>query len=122
MSLLESLEKLVDIWESKGVPMRQHLRPGLTRAEIQAALMPLGLVPPEELYELYQWHDGLDDWEKPGGMLFGEHKFISLEFGISHYYDTLKYYILDDIEDEYNSLYLKQSFPFAFLDGSSYNI
>ena len=113
-SISETLEKIANIFEGKGVPMRQHLRPGLSRAEIQAALAPLGLVPPEELYELYEWHDGVDDYYEPG-LLLGEHQFIPLKDAIYEYHETLKYY-----EDP--SLNLAKCFPVAFFMGSSYNV
>ncbi len=111
MSLTQSLERLVDIFEHRGIPMRQHLRPGLKRADLQAALSPLGLVPPEELYELYEWHDGVDDPYKPE-KLFGEHQFIPLSDAIQWYKDLLKYY-----DQQYFSISLAQCFPFAFYEG-----
>lgn len=121
MSLTQSLEKLVDIWESKGVPMRQHLRPGLTRVEIQAALTPLGLNPPEELYELYEWHDGVDDYYKPA-LMFGEHQFIPLNDAIKELQGTIEYYI-PAMGDEYDaSPDLAKCLPFGFFDGSSYGV
>jgi len=111
MLLVEALERLVDIFENRGVPMRQHLRPGLSRADVQTALSPLGLTPPEELYQLYEWHDGIDVVNAPD-MLFAEQQFIPLSEAIQEYADLLKYY-----GEVPTSIDLSQCFPIASFEG-----
>ncbi len=111
MSLTQSLERLVDIFEHRGIPMRQHLRPGLTRVAVQAALSPLGLAPPEELYELYEWHDGIDVLNTPR-RLFADHQFLPLDVAVQEYHDLLKYN-----SEIVTSIDLAQCFPFAFFEG-----
>ncbi len=111
MSLIESLEKLVDTHENRGVAMRQHIRPGLSRAEVQTALSALGLTPPEELYQLYEWHDGIDTLNAPK-KLFMQHQFVPLNEAIQWYKDLLEYY-----DDGTDTIELRQCFPFAFFEG-----
>lgn len=115
MALTQSLEKLVHVLEKKGIPMRQRLQPGLTKADVQAALAPLGLTPPEELYELYEWRDGVADWDTPSPMLFGETHFLPLKDAIAEYQDFRQYFVGEDFEDL--SIDLDKCFPFAFFMG-----
>jgi len=117
MSLAQSLDRIVDIFEHRGVSMRQHLRPGLSRAEVQSVLSPLGLIAPEELYELYEWHDGVDDLYEPG-LLLGEHQFLPLKEAAKEYPEVVKYYNYDDP----SSLDLTKWFPFASFDGSYFGV
>jgi len=91
--------------------MRPHLRPGLSRAALQAALTPLGLTPPEELYQLYEWHDGVDVANAPE-FLFMDQQFLPLNEAIQEYADLLKYY-----GEVPTSIDLSHCFPFAFLEG-----
>jgi len=111
MPLVEALEKLVAVFESKGIPMRPHLRPGLTRAEVQAALSPLGLTPPEELYQLYEWHDGIERIYRPE-WLFDRYEFLPLSEAVQEYHELLKYY-----SEVLLSINLSHCFPFAFFEG-----
>lgn len=111
MSLVDSLERLVDIFENRGVAMRQYLRPSLTRAEVQTALGRLGLNPPEELYQLYEWHDGIDTLNAPK-KLFMEHQFLPLNKAVQEHAELLRYN-----SEVLTSLDLLQCFPFAFYEG-----
>lgn len=111
MSLVEALEKLVEVFEDRGISMRPHLRPGLTRAQVQATLSSLGLTPPEELYQLYEWHDGVDLANAPK-RLFAEQQFLPLSEAIQEHVYLLKYN-----SEVTTSINLSQCFPIAFFEG-----
>jgi cell wall assembly regulator SMI1 len=60
-SPLLSPEMLTDLerqWQRQGVPLLEHLRPGLPRSEIDALIAPLGLRLPVEARTWWGWHDG----------------------------------------------------------------
>lgn len=96
--------------------MRPHLRPGLSRADVQAALSSLGLIPPEELYELYEWHDGVDVLNTPE-LLFGEYQFLPLNDAVQEYQEIIKHY-----SQIVSSINLAQCFPFASFQGANCTI
>jgi hypothetical protein len=110
MALAQSLEVLIDILEDRGHSIRSRLQPGLPRVDIQAALSPLGLKPPEELIELYEWHNGVDDEITVAIQLFGEHQFISLDYAIEEYREMIKHY-------SSKSIAVTQCFPFSRFQG-----
>ncbi len=117
MPMIQTLEEILDFLESRGAGLRLYLRPGLSREDVKAALEPLGLEAPEELYELYGWHDGVEDWRSyKVEFLFGEHQFLPLKIAVQEHYETLKYY------NEYTSLDLNKWLPFGFFEGSSFTL
>jgi hypothetical protein len=61
MSLIDSLEALVEEHDRIGSPLRERLAPGVSRDRVQSEVMALGLSPPEELVELFAWHEVRDD-------------------------------------------------------------
>jgi hypothetical protein len=61
LTLTESLEELVVEHDRIGSPLRSRLGPGLRRASVEAALRASGLSAPEELFELYAWHEIQDE-------------------------------------------------------------
>jgi hypothetical protein len=61
MRLIDSLEALVEEHDRIGSPLRNRLAPGVPRDRIESAVMALGLSPPEELIELFAWHEVRDD-------------------------------------------------------------
>jgi hypothetical protein len=57
-SLVAKLEKF-DQWLQQYEPdIYDSLNPGISREQIDKLLDPVGLAIPEEVYALYQWHDG----------------------------------------------------------------
>ncbi|MEI6046321.1 MAG: hypothetical protein WCS37_18380 [Chloroflexota bacterium] len=103
MSVSESLEKLGDILDIKSPTLRQHLQPGLTRAEVQAALSPHGITPPEELYELYGWYNGTND-RFGHGSVFGDHQFLPFDEAVELY---------QRVKKGHCEINLEKCFPFA---------
>lgn len=114
MLRIQQLEHLVDVIEHRGSIVRPHLRPGLLRSEIEAALAPLGLTPPLEILMLYQWHDGIDMVQTRGTVqLFGDHTFLPLTDAVSTYHELIHYYATPP-----SALALTRCFPFAGHDAS----
>ena len=56
--ITEALQR-IEVWLQNHMPNRAaELRPGLTRNEINELVKDLPFNLPDEVYELYQWHDG----------------------------------------------------------------
>ncbi len=110
MSLTQALEKLVAVIESRGYAIRQYLQPGLSRDAIDSKVRHLGLHFPEEFYELYQWHNGMELYQADC-LIFGEHEFPPLEIALAEHQELLKYYASTNIN-------LFQCFPIAMFNGS----
>lgn len=85
-----------------GYDVKKSFRPGLVRAEIDRLTKGLPFRLPEELYRLYEWHDGSPD---EGPLIFRDHRFTPLEEAVRNM-DVLRRY--------------KESpaFPFADFEGS----
>ena len=73
--LTDSLEALVAEHDRIGSSLRDELRSGTPREQVEAAVRELGLIPPAELVEFFAWHDvdaapgsaGRTDWFWPVG-------------------------------------------------------
>lgn len=61
MTLTEALDALVVEHDRIGSPLRSRLGPGVPRAKVEEALLGLGLSAPEELIELFAWHEIRDE-------------------------------------------------------------
>jgi len=92
MSLVPALEQLIGAIELRGTQLRPLLKPGLSRVETEQILLPLRFVPPPELIELYQWHNGMERNYSEIKM-FGEHDFLPLEDAVAVYDEIVKNYI-----------------------------
>jgi len=94
MSVVEAAGKLFDFLAARDATFTQHLQPGLSRAEIQALVDPLGIVLPEEalqFYEHYSLPKGYQHIPKyPNGMgqptFYGLYWMLGLEDAIEQYY------------------------------------
>ncbi|MEH2224262.1 SMI1/KNR4 family protein [Nostoc sp.] len=60
--LTESLDRILKSLEEKDPEIASLLQPGLTRKEIDEITKDLPFKLPEELYELYQWRNGLSNY------------------------------------------------------------
>lgn len=112
MTTTQSLEYLVTTLEYKGMSIKSHLRPAVPREQIQIMMRRIGLTPPGELYDLYTWHDGIDDLNA-STLLFGEHQFLSLHSAIEEYQEYSTHYDPTGLPID-----LAQCFPFASFQGS----
>jgi hypothetical protein len=63
------LDRLVAAESDAGSPIAGYLRPGLSRVEVQSRMEAQDIDPPQELVDLYVWHDGVDQeaWSASGG-------------------------------------------------------
>ena len=61
MSLVESLDALVEEHDRIGSPLRDRLVQGVPRDRIESAVRALGLSPSAELVDLFAWHGIRDD-------------------------------------------------------------
>jgi hypothetical protein len=112
MPLTQQLDMLVTTLHSKGRNMNPHLRTGLTANQFQNSLFPIGIEPTIDLYELYTWHDGVDDEDAPE-LLFGEHQFLPINGAVREYQAFLQEY-----PQTSSSINLVRCFPFASFQGS----
>lgn len=60
-TITDLLDELVELIEAKGIQISNDLKPGLTKEEINVRTEVLHFKIPDELYELYSWHNGQDD-------------------------------------------------------------
>lgn len=111
-TITDHLDELVDLIETKGIQIGDDLKPGLTGEEINARTEGLPFRIPDELYELYSWHNGQD----PNGVLplFRGSYLISLEEALNDY--NLVQIYKEDPEDDF----LSCCFPFAHDEGGIY--
>jgi hypothetical protein len=101
--LTEALESILD-WLEKNNPYEfSHLRAGLSRDEIDELVKDLPFTVPEEVYELYQWHDGLAD-----RFLCNQFDFMCLREAVSKYHDGVGENSSYSREDTHS---FEQSFP-----------
>lgn len=113
MSLIQSLELLVDILEMRGVSIRSRLRPGISATTLLARFETLGLVLPPDLSALYAWHDGVEDEHYQLSLgLFGEYQFLTLEQALQEYTSMATYYSSGSLFID-----LSKCFPFASFQG-----
>lgn len=112
-TLTEALSRLENLINLRSPHLAKRLQPGLTHAEIDEQIEDFSWTLPEEVYELYQWHNGLssginatslqvksltqkDQWYKglsgqPSqiNLKYGDHliaaKFAPLEFALAGY-------------------------------------
>lgn len=64
-TLINSLEKILDIWKEDREGFVELVQPGLTYQEIQNSISHLPFQIPQELYLLYQWRNGIKFPEGP---------------------------------------------------------
>jgi len=113
-TITEKLDTLIQLIESQGFPIRSQLEPGLSRTEIERKTKNLSFQLPEELYELYQWHNGQGEEIYANVPLFRDTFFISLEQAIEDY-EAVQAFRYGE-EDNF----LMTSFPFSNFEGSWY--
>lgn len=109
--LRDKLERLVAAMGAKGFCVSGAFNPGLTREQIDEKTRDLGFPLPEELYQLYMWHDGtrpgFDGTQRGDTLfLFRDQVFLSLEQGMEE---------VRDVRELYG---LAGAFPFASFAGS----
>ncbi len=101
--LTEALESIRSWLEINNPYEFSQLRSGLSRAEIDELVKNLPFTVPEEIYELYQWHDGRVD-----NFIRNSYNFISLQEAISAYQEEVSENSYNAREEAY---FFEQSFP-----------
>ena len=114
------LARLDEAWRSQGADIAGNALPGLTDAQIDERITPLGVVLPEELRTWWRWHDGVrggleafaNDYDE-ASIGPGEWQLVSLDEAVERYQfeDRTAQYAEDPIAGEY---YWRDSwFPFV---------
>ncbi|NER05147.1 MAG: SMI1/KNR4 family protein, partial [Okeania sp. SIO3C4] len=81
-ALIEALERIRKLHLKHQPLVAEELQPGLTRGQIDELVKNLPFSLPEELYELYQWRNGMKDliqWQPFICNRSGMYGFLSLE-------------------------------------------
>ncbi|WP_055073991.1 HEAT repeat domain-containing protein [Pseudanabaena sp. 'Roaring Creek'] len=81
-NLNKALQRIQDWFESHRPNYVTSLQPGLTRKEIEKKVSSFPIQLSEEVYTLYEWHNGSDSWE----FFFPGYCFPSLENAIADMY------------------------------------
>lgn len=107
MDIKQLLDLIVNFYIARGIYDMSALNSGLTLEEIHDRITPLGIIFPQELYELYTWRNGLSVYE-PGVDLWPSVSFLPLEDAIMDYtnvtknmYDNLFTVFLENDSDRY---------------------
>jgi hypothetical protein len=113
-------EQLADAFEAKGVAVRTSLNPGVARDYAVGRAAALGIELPDEVVDLYEWHNGVDDSVGDGdSIVFRDNGFISIEAAIGEFAAIQKYYgVHSTIESD--QVDLKTCFPIARFEGAWY--
>lgn len=112
----EKLDRLADLIKRREKEI-DNLRRGLTRREIEQKIACLPFEFPQELYELYQWRNGIEqpstDLLSP--FLFRDHYLSNLDDAIENY---LAIQTSFNTEEDRKIADWSKSFPFAYFEGS----
>jgi len=78
--LRESLNRITAWLQDNKPEYAANLNPGLTYEEIEEKVKDLSFKLPREVYELYQWHDGMMEFE-----VYPGYYFLSLNEALDYY-------------------------------------
>jgi hypothetical protein len=84
--LTEGLDRICRRFEVYEPHRIRALGQGLSLEVIEERVQDLPFKLPSEVYELYEWHDGLEDWS----FLFENYHFLSLKRSVYEYQSELK--------------------------------
>jgi hypothetical protein len=96
---MNELMQLEQEFERINAPVLKYFNPGLSEGEIKEMFSQVGLIPPDELIELYKWRNGVRYREMPTGKLC---------FGVNGVF-----YPLQDSVEIYNNS-VAGDFPFYY--------
>lgn len=83
--LIEGLERIRNVFAAHAPHRVRDMGAGLSSEEIEEVTRDLHFILPAEVYELYQWRNGLS-WN----FLFENYEFLSLKSAVSCYQEELK--------------------------------
>lgn len=89
MAIQELLNRIIKNYTPKGIYNLSVLNSGLTKNEINEMIGPLGLKFPDELYQLYMWRNGFNEY-KADYNLWPWVSFLSLEESVKDYLEFTK--------------------------------
>lgn len=116
-NLKNKLDTLIDLIRPRE-PAINNLLPGLTKEKIKSITNSLPFELPEEIYQLYQWRNGIDiDSNQEIPFLFRDHYLSNLEKAVENYQIFLG--SSSDLVEEYRDVIdWEKCFPFAELEDS----
>jgi hypothetical protein len=112
-NLIARIQRLIDLRGEIGYPVDQHFLPSLSREYIQRKISQYPFYFPEELIELYTWHNGTNEEDF---LMFGDMAWLSLENSISEY-ELMMEAFWSEGDNEEIGLEPEKMFPFAGLTG-----
>ncbi|MEG3975079.1 hypothetical protein QT970_10715 [Microcoleus sp. herbarium8] len=89
--LTNALERILKGMQKYDAPIASLLQPGLSFWEIEEKVRVLPFRLPQEVYELYQWRNGLIQGARGWSQGWGGHDFYNLDFLIKNYFDSITY-------------------------------
>lgn len=107
-ALTSKLQALLDAYKAKGYAVETQLQPGLIKETIIEKTQWFPITLPESLIEMYQWHNGNQNWQEKYTYSFRDMSFISLETAKQEYENMLK-----TCNANSDLIDLKTCFPFA---------
>ncbi|MFZ6770383.1 hypothetical protein ACO0LM_25285 [Undibacterium sp. Di26W] len=119
-TITELCNQLADAYEAKGVAVRENLRPGLTTTEILDIVVPLNIVLPSDVIELYQWANGHiqdDDPDLNRNLCFRDNNFASLQEAVVEYKSIQETYGLYSTLEQ-DRVDLQNCLPISAFQGS----
>lgn len=120
--LSQVLERIWNWFQVNAPVMLTFLQPGLTRGQIDAQVQDLPFQLPEEVYQLYQWHNGSSAEQYIE--FLPQYRFLSLEDAIAQYQMTVE--IWGDVSETENleDRWVRPEvwFPLFAVDGNFYMI
>lgn len=120
--LRQALERIWNWFQINAPAMLTFLQPGLTRSQIDAQVQDLPFHLPEEVYQLYQWHNGSS--AEQDVEFLPQYRFLPLEDAIAQYQFTVE--IWRDVSETENCHdgwgWFEGWFPLFAEDGNFYMI
>jgi hypothetical protein len=111
--LMARIQNLIDFRREIGQPIEHHFLPGLSAEAIREKISHYPFYFPEELVELYTWHNGIQGEEF---LIFRDKAWLSLEGAISEYEFMMENF-WDMGPSEELGLEPEKMFPFAAFGG-----
>ncbi|NJL49547.1 MAG: hypothetical protein HC929_21585 [Leptolyngbyaceae cyanobacterium SM2_5_2] len=88
-NLIARIQKLIDFRREIGQPIDQHFLPGLSRDYLQEKVSEYSFYFPQELIDLYSWHNGTREQDF---LIFRDTAWLSFENSVSEYELNLEYF------------------------------
>lgn len=121
LQLSQALERIWNWFQVNAPAMLTFLQPGLTYGHIDAQVQNLPFRLPEEVYQLYQWHNGSSAEQYIE--FLPQYRFLSLEDAIAQYQMTVEFWgDVSETENHYGWGWFEGWFPLFAEDGNFYMI